>query len=226
MDRSGCDMGAVWQTYAQAVEQQQATGSSEPIAAFYDSIAESYDHIATGVCGGASNVPMVTTCDAFCKYVPRVSGMKVLDVCCGTGEQIVELTKRGLEDIKMVGFDMSASMLRQARARGLYNDLVQGMLPTLPFEDKTFDAVICAGSLGVPSHAPPESLKELLRVTKPGGHIVFSYRRPEYDNPQTGWSRLQQELVDQGCWRLRAEMSGDYFPPKNIDGKYFVFVRI
>jgi hypothetical protein len=53
------------------------------------------------------------------------------------------------------------------------------------------------------NHAPPESFDELIRITKPGGHIVFSVRS------DTGLNRVYQEkqdaLIHEGKWEVVEE---------------------
>ena len=44
-----------------------------------------------------------------------------------------------------------------------------------------FDAVICVGALTL-GHAPANSLDELVRVTNPGGYVLFNLRPDHYEN--------------------------------------------
>ena len=48
-------------------------------------------------------------------------------------------------------------------------------------------------------HAPASSLDELVRVTRPGGHIVFTLRA---DRMPPGYDAKLTELVEAGCWEL------------------------
>jgi ubiquinone/menaquinone biosynthesis C-methylase UbiE len=88
-------------------------------------------------------------------------------VGCGTGlvlQRVATFAKRA------VGVDLSPGMLARAKARGL--DVVEGSATALPFADASFDV---AYSFKVLSHVPelPTALAEMLRVVRPGGHLVF-----------------------------------------------------
>jgi SAM-dependent methyltransferase len=49
-------------------------------------------------------------------------------------------------------------------------------------------------------HAPPESFEELIRVTRPGGHVIFSVRTDVYE--EGGFKDKQEALEGEGRWRL------------------------
>ena len=72
----------------------------------------------------------------------------------------------------------------------------------LDFPTGAFDAVITVGVLTV-GHAPAESLDELVRITKPGGHIVFSLRPDVHQND--GFKEKQEQLETEKKWRLVLE---------------------
>ena len=102
---------------------------------------------------------------------------RILDAGAGTGLVGVELQRLGYGDI--CAMDLSEGMLDEARSKGCYNDFRQMALGDhLDFDSDAYDAVISIGVF-TPGHAPPNSFVELCRVTRPGGHIVFSMR-PRY----------------------------------------------
>ncbi|WP_411861557.1 malonyl-ACP O-methyltransferase BioC [Vibrio sp. MACH09] len=106
------------------------------------------------------------------KMPESLQGLKVLDIGCGTGYFSNRLADKGA---KVVAADLSAEMLQQARCRCLNKvELYQvADAESLPFSDNQFDVVFSSLALqwcldlSVP-------LKELQRVTKPGGKIYFS----------------------------------------------------
>jgi hypothetical protein len=49
-------------------------------------------------------------------------------------------------------------------------------------------------------HAPASSLDELVRVTRSGGHIVFTLRPDVYEG--SGFKEKQAKLESEGKWKL------------------------
>ena len=92
---------------------------------------------------------------------------RVLDVAAGTGVSSAALARTGAD---VVGCDFSLGMLTAARlADGVR--LLAGDALALPFRDGAFDATTV--SFGLRNTADPEAaLRELLRVTRPGGRLV------------------------------------------------------
>ena len=123
---------------------------------------------------------------------------KILDAGAGTGLVGVELQRLGYGDI--CAMDLSQGMLDEARSKGCYNDFQQMALGDhLSFESDAYDAVISIGVF-TPGHAPPNSFVELCRVTRPGGHIVFSMRPDTH--VELGFKDQQDALVASGAWSL------------------------
>ena len=98
----------------------------------------------------------------------------VLVVGCGVGVTPCYLAKR--YGCRVVGVDLSEKMVDRSRERakreGVENNVefrvadAQG----LPFEDATFDAVICE-SVNAFIEDKPRALSEYVRLTKPGGYV-------------------------------------------------------
>ncbi len=95
-------------------------------------------------------------------------GDRILDLAAGTGTSAVPLVKAGA---KVVCVDFSPGMLEQGRRRHPQLEFVQADAMALPFEDNSFDA--CTISFGLRNVADPSvALREMLRVTRPGGRLV------------------------------------------------------
>lgn len=114
-----------------------------------------------------------------CDFVERRLGLKpgasVLDVGCGLGLHVIELSARGYS---AVGIDLSLAMLsrasEEAQARGMRINFMHSDMRELSFE-ASFDAVVCLGtSLGYfDDETNRKVIERLLRALKPGGALLL-----------------------------------------------------
>jgi len=136
------------------------------------------------------------TAEFFTRYVPKTA--RILDAGAGTGLMGEILGKLGYHDL--VAMDLSQGMLEEARKKNVYREFHQMVMgETLDFATDYFDAVISTGVLTV-GHAPASSLDELVRITKPGGHIVFTLRPDVYED--SGFKEKQTALESESKWKL------------------------
>jgi ubiquinone/menaquinone biosynthesis C-methylase UbiE len=96
----------------------------------------------------------------------------VLEVAVGTGLNLPEYAL----DTRVTGIDLSPEMLEIARRRISLSahevDLRIGDAQDLPFDDASFDAVVCTYSLcNIPD--PAVAIAEMHRVLRPGGRLVL-----------------------------------------------------
>ena len=108
----------------------------------------------------------------------------VLDAGSGTGIVTFGLQDAGYSLKKAIAYDLSHKSLKVARSefkKDKRTDAgkicpVQGNVLVLPFASSTFDLVITCGVL---EYVPlDDGLKELARVLKPGGRLVFIPVKP------------------------------------------------
>ncbi|MET9430398.1 demethylmenaquinone methyltransferase [Streptomyces sp. NPDC003036] len=103
------------------------------------------------------------------KAVDARPGQKVLDLAAGTGTSSLPFARAGAY---VVPCDFSLGMLREGKRRHAWLPLTAGDATRLPFRDEAFDAVtISFGLRNV--HDTDAALRELYRVTKPGGRVVI-----------------------------------------------------
>ena len=95
-------------------------------------------------------------------------GERVLDLAAGTGTSSQPFADRGA---RVVPCDFSLGMLQVGKQAKPHLPFTAGDGTQLPFADATFDAVTI--SFGLRNIVDPEAgLREMLRVTKPGGRLV------------------------------------------------------
>jgi ubiquinone/menaquinone biosynthesis C-methylase UbiE len=138
--------------------------------AYYDEFSKSYErhrrpNLADGYHALVDDLE-VELCERYGR------GKDVLECGCGTGlvlERIAQFARRG------EGIDLSPKMLEFAKKRGL--SVREGSVTDLPFDDASFD-VTC--SFKVLAHVPDlaKALKEMARVTRPGGVILAELYNP------------------------------------------------
>ncbi|MDX6225188.1 MAG: demethylmenaquinone methyltransferase / 2-methoxy-6-polyprenyl,4-benzoquinol methylase [Frankiales bacterium] len=105
---------------------------------------------------------------AVLKAVAPQPGERVLDLAAGTGTSSEPFAARGAF---VVPADFSLGMLRVGKRARPSLPFVAGDAMRLPFADAVFDAVTI--SFGLRNVSDPDgALRELQRVTKPGGRLV------------------------------------------------------
>lgn len=97
---------------------------------------------------------------------------ETLEVAVGTGLNLPYYAG----DLPLTGIDLSHEMLAIARKRaaelGRDVELREADAHELPFEDTSFDSVVCTYSLcGIPD--PERAVGEMKRVLRPGGRLVL-----------------------------------------------------
>jgi demethylmenaquinone methyltransferase/2-methoxy-6-polyprenyl-1,4-benzoquinol methylase len=134
------------------------------IAAMFDGVAARYDRTNTILSFGRDRV---WRREARTALDPR-AGELVLDLGAGTGVSTEEIARSGAG---AVGADLSLGMLRVGHATRPAVPLLAADALTLPFADAAFDAVTISFALRNIVD-PDAALREMARVTKPGGRLV------------------------------------------------------
>lgn len=137
----------------------------------------------------------------FREWAPRVAelarvspGQSILDVACGTGILTREVSSRGA---RATGLDCNAAMLQVARELAPDITWCEAPAERLPFEDGTFDSVVCQFGLMF-FEDRVDALREMLRVTRGNGRIVLAV-----------WSRITESEGYDAYQRALARLFGD-----------------
>lgn len=108
----------------------------------------------------------------FERVLPKKSGLRILDVGCGSGFFEMVLAPLGHQ---MTGVDLTPEMIAKGQALLQHHELeatLQVMdAEKLKFADESFDAVISRNLTWTLPH-PVEAYREWMRVLKPGGTLV------------------------------------------------------
>lgn len=142
-------------------------------------VEQGYDRLAESFANSANNKfehRYIERPHAF-SLLGELKGLRVLDAGCGPGDYLEELLRRGAVP---VGVDISAEMLRYARARvgdGVELHQLDLSRPLVTFSNEEFDVVNAALSL---DHVPDleSTFGEIRRILKIGGLFVFSMEHP------------------------------------------------
>lgn len=111
-----------------------------------------------------------------------VAGKDVLDLCCGQGALTAMLLDAGAN---ITGLDFSKEMLAIAKTVAPGADLWRGDAAALPFEDASFDIVMCNfGMMHLPDQ--PKALAEIRRVLRPDGQFIMATWASPESSPAFG----------------------------------------
>lgn len=143
----------------------------QQVSKMFDQISGGYDNLNRVISLGMDKSWRKKVIKTIVNHQPE----KVLDIATGTGDLVISLAEKGLDNI--VGLDLSNGMLEVARKKVKAKNfekqikLVQGDSENLPYEDNYFDAISVA--FGVRNFENLEKgLGEIYRVLKPGGIFI------------------------------------------------------
>ncbi len=170
-------------------------GKKEQVADMFNQIAFRYDFLNRFLSGGIDQSwrkKAIRELDKNANFANAKNAndtndanpLKILDVATGTADMAILMT-RMLPQAKITGIDISSGMLeigKQKIARlQLANrvELLAGDCEALRFPDNSFDAITVA--FGIRNFENlEEGLREMLRVLKPGGHlVVLEFSQPK-----------------------------------------------
>jgi SAM-dependent methyltransferase len=140
--------------------------------------------------------------EADAHLLGEVAGRDVLEVGCGAAQGARWLVGAGA---RVTAFDVSYGQLQQSRrldaSTGVRVErLVQADAQFLPFRSESFDVVASAfGAIPFVADSA-RTMREVARVLRPGGRLVFSVTHPVRwvfpDDPGPGGLTVQQSYFD------------------------------
>jgi len=124
-----------------------------------------------------------------------LDGFRIADIGCGVGTWLLEFVQWGADPDMLAGIDLMPGRLERARRRLPQADLHVGSASELPWPDEHFDLV---SQFLVFTNIFDQALKravakEMLRVLKPGGGILwFDLRVNNPNNPEVKGLRRKE----------------------------------
>lgn len=163
---------------------------------------------------------------AFVSVSVRGAG-RTLELGCGYGRVLREVSTAVTQ---IVGCDISRTSLKLADAylEGVTNcNLVRSDATRLPFRSGAFDAVLCIQN-GISAFAVDRRrlVEEAVRVTRPGGSLLFSSYSPRIWEDRLEWFRLQARAgllgeIDEAETGNGTIVCKDGFRATTVDGEEF-----
>lgn len=158
--------------------------------------------------------------------IPRAQG-RVLEIGIGTGRNL-EFYDRG-RLVSLQGLDpaeqMNPKAVRRAREVGLDVELLTLSAEAIPAPDASYDTVVCTFTLcTIPD--PIKALREMRRVLKPGGELLFcEHGRAPEESVQNWQDRLTPwwKPIAGGCHLnrdVRSMLSAGGFTTREIESHY------
>ena len=143
-------------------------------------------------------------------------GDRVLDVGCGTGDDVRMLASLVGPTGRVTGIDVSKTMIDVAQERSQASSLpvsfALGDARSLDFPDDAFDACRCETVLMHLDGEPARAIAEMARVTRPGGRVVvadFHWDAMVIEHPDRTRTR---EVVHTACDAIRHGWIGSQLP--------------
>ena len=172
----------------------------------YQWLYDGISRVATLAVGGESRFRQLAMVN-----VPETPGLRVLDLCCGSGQTTAVWVARGAA---VTGLDASPRSLARARVNVPEAEYVEGFAEKMPLPDNCFQVVHTSAALHEMTPAQlRQILQESLRVLEPGGMLaVVDFRRPDPSwlgrlmwpglaifmalfETETAWEFIDQDLV-------------------------------
>ena len=157
---------------------EDLTGDNGKYNQLYETIGGFYDDIQR-VVGAFRGLELDSYFENYMSLLEVKPGDSVLETSVGTGLNFKYLP----HGAKLSGLDLSPEMLTNCqnnlRRWQMEADLYLGNAESLPFADSSFDVVFTCGGFNFFSDRA-KAIREMIRVAKPGGHLMIEDETEEY----------------------------------------------
>ncbi len=169
-------------TDSSVMTRAQLDKAPHEVAAMFDTVAKRYDITNDVLSAGQTR----SWRSAVTKALAIQPGDRVLDLAAGTGTSSQPMREQGAF---VVPTDFSIGMLKVGRTRLPQLPFTAGDALRLPFRNESFDAVTISFGLRNVNDVDA-ALREMLRVTRPGGRIVVC----EFSHPT--WTPMRTAYLE------------------------------
>jgi demethylmenaquinone methyltransferase/2-methoxy-6-polyprenyl-1,4-benzoquinol methylase len=165
------------------MEKQIEEKNNHPLKDFYKDIYGTYDLVNRIFTFGQDKKWRRKAVRACLQNEPE----KIIDICTGTGDLILEISKRTPKKTLLAGYDFSAEMLQKANDKAKDSkstiEFKEGDVAAMPYKDKYFDtAGISFGirNLIYQNSKADQHLAEIHRILRIGGQfVILESSKPE-----------------------------------------------
>jgi demethylmenaquinone methyltransferase/2-methoxy-6-polyprenyl-1,4-benzoquinol methylase len=181
------------------------------VRAMFDRIARVYDRMNSVMTAGMHHRWRERAAD-LAQVGP---GARALDVATGTGDLAIELKRRVGPSGEVTGLDFSERMLELAREKAGNVRFEAGNALELPYPDASFDAVTVGfGARNFDDLA--RGLREMARVTRPGGRVVVLEITTPQRPPLSWFFRLWFDRAVPALGRLAGDPDAYTYLPSSV----------
>ena len=171
------------------------------------------------------------------RTVPISRNWKILDVGCGSGASLLQFLAFGFHPGNLYGIDIIPERIQEAQERWPTINFAHGDAVSMEYESDFFDMVMQSGMFFQTRDDNRARLAadEMLRVVKPGGHIMLIDWRYNYGHPECkrlSRTRIVQLFQVGTKTSILCCTSGALIPPLGrflstyLSSSYFVVQRL